>query len=139
MKITKHEEILKEVEQTINSAIKDKQGLLMHQRRLMSMISLGASNLIELYLHNLNVIDPGISIKHNWFSKSKEKIKLKLDSITSKNLNEIKNMHEIIGLINQIEQDRNEIIYGAPVTDKVLRRKIDAYLELKKLCDYETD
>lgn len=139
MKITKHEEILKEVEQTINSAIKDKQGLLMHQRRLMSMISLGASNLIELYLHNLNVIDPGINVKHNWFSKSKEKIKLKLDSIISKNLNEIKNIHEIIGLINQIEQDRNEIIYGAPVTDKVLRRKIDAYLELKELCDYETD
>ena len=74
MKKEKHEEILKEVLDEIETALKDKQGLLAHQRRLAFSVSLGAVTLLEIYLHKLDVMKEGTKIDHTWFKKKKESI-----------------------------------------------------------------
>ncbi len=56
MKIEKHQEIINEVLEEINSALNDKRGLLPHQRRLAFYLSLGAVNILEQHFHNLNII-----------------------------------------------------------------------------------
>ena len=74
MKKEKHEEILKEVLDEINTSLKDSRGLLAHQRRLAFSLSLGACNLLELYFHNLNIIKEGSKINHMWFKRKQETI-----------------------------------------------------------------
>ena len=136
MRISSHETILKEVDSEIKLALTE--GLLKHQRRLMSMISLGTANLVEYFLHKRRVINPGTNIKHNTFGLSLDNIKLKMRAVISKPINKIENLDEIIVLAHEIEQDRNIIVYGAESTEKILRRKIDLYLKLKVLCGYES-
>ncbi len=136
MKIIAHENVLKEVDAEIKLALTE--GLLKHQRRLMSMISLGVANLIEYYLHKKRVINPGTNIKHNTFGLSLKNIKVKLRAIISKPINEVENLNEIIVLAHAIEEDRNMIVYGAESKEKILRKKIDLYLKLKELCGYES-
>ena len=64
MKEEKHEEIIKEVLDEIESALKDNRGLVSHQRRLIFSITLGAANLLELYFHKLNIIKEGSIVNH---------------------------------------------------------------------------
>ena len=51
MRIEKHHEVLKEVEDEINTALQDPGGMRKHQRRLAFMISLGIAELVEMYFH----------------------------------------------------------------------------------------
>ena len=62
MQKEKHEDALKEVESTIEEALKG--NLLDYQRRVASMTSLGVQHIIELYFHKLHVIKPGAALKH---------------------------------------------------------------------------
>ena len=75
MRKEKHKEVLKEIEEEIESALKDERGLLSHQRRLAFSLSLGMANIIELYFHKLDIIKEGSKINHLWFKKKKDKIK----------------------------------------------------------------
>ena len=69
MRIEKHEETLKEVLDEIELASKNPKGLIAHQRRLAFALSLGASTLIELYFHKLNIMKEGSRIDHRFFKK----------------------------------------------------------------------
>ncbi len=98
------------------------------------MISLGVQHSIELYLHKLHVIKPGAFLKHEWFKMSEKNARLRLSAVVTKKLDEIPNIAEILLLAKEIERDRNEIVYGAPLkNDEILRDKIDHFLEIKKL------
>ena len=65
MQDEKHEEALKEVDSTIEDALKG--NTLDHQRRIAAMTSIGIQHAIELYFHKLHVMKPGASLKHEWF------------------------------------------------------------------------
>lgn len=135
MKIEKHMEILKEVEITIKEALSSK-NILLYQRRLVSMLSLGTQQLIEIYFHKLNVIRPGTQIKHEWFGMSYRNLETKFSSILTTKIDKIPKLREILVLAKQIESNRNDMLYGSPIVDdKLLREKIDAFLELKKLIE----
>ncbi len=133
MKEEKHIEAIAEVEETIETAIKDKRGVQAHQRRLMSLISLGVQHLIELHLHKLDAIKAGAQVKHDWFRLSKESIELRLKTITTISLKDVEDLDLVVAMAKEIESDRNDIIYGAPAPEEKLRRKIDLFLQLKEL------
>ena len=136
MKLEKHREVLKEVSDTIKDALENPEGMVYHQRRLMAMLSLGVSQLLETYFHKLNVIKPGTQIKHEWFKRSEDNILLRLSAVLTTAPRDIPGMDEILAFARRVESERDDIVYGSPLAnDKKLREKIDLWLELKKLVD----
>ena len=132
MKQERHSEIIKEVLDEIETALKDKRGLVSHQRRLIFSITLGASNLLELHFHNLDIIKEGSSINHLWFKRKKERVIEKLQNQITSPPNSIKDINKIIDIIIKIEEKRDDIAYGAPTSEKILQEKINLFFELKK-------
>lgn len=133
MKIEKHIEALREVEITIKEAL-ESGNILAYQRRLISMLSLGTQQLIEIYLHKLEVIKPGTQVKHEWFRMGRRNLRIRLSSILTTEIRKVPGLDEILEFAKVIEEDRNELIYGSPLDDdEILREKIDAFLEIKKM------
>ena len=140
MNVEKHREALEEVYETINDALNDPNGLLKHQRRVASMTSLGMQHLVEIHFHKLNIMKPGAHVKHEWFRMGEKNLRAKLSSILTESLGSVKKIAEIIPMAYQIESDRNEIMYGAPLkNDSKLREKIDTFLEIKNLIEKGDD
>lgn len=136
MRVEKHEEGLEEVLDEIHTALEDPKGLKSHQRRLAMMLSLGTSELIEIYFHELNIMKPGARIKHNWIKKKDPYQKLK-NQITG-DLKEIKKLESILDKAREIERSRNDIAYGSPVEDKeTIREKINLFFEIKDIIEDE--
>ncbi len=133
MKKEKHEEILKEVLDEIETALKDGRGLISHQRRLAFSLSLGAVNLLELYLHNLSIFKEGSHINHIIFKRKKEKIYDYLQKQIISSISSIENFNKIIELLMKIEEKRDDLAYGAPATEKILQEKINLFFELRDL------
>ena len=133
MKREKHEEILKEVLDEIETALKDKQGLLAHQRRLAFSVSLGAVTLLEIYLHKLDVMKEGSKIDHTWFKKKKERVFEYLQKQITTQINSITDLDKIIDIMVDIENKRNDLAYGAAATEKILQEKINLFFKLKEI------
>lgn len=135
MREESHLEALKEVMATIDEAL-NSSDILQHQRRLISMLSIGLQHVIELYLHRLKVIKPGAQIKHNWFSLGESNMRLKFSSVLTMPYSKISEINEIISLARNIEIDRNDILYGSPIVDeRELKEKIGNFLEIKKIAE----
>ncbi len=136
MQPEKHEEALDEVERTLREALGDPAGILRHQRRIALMTSLGAQQLIELHLHRLHVIKPGAQLKHEWFKLDQRNLEYKLAPLLTKPGADIPKLAEALSLAFRIETGRNDLVYGAPIaSDRVLRERIDAFLELKRVLE----
>lgn len=133
MKIEKHQEIINEVLEEINSALNDKRGLLPHQRRLAFSLSLGAVNILEQYFHVLNIIKEGSKINHRWFKKKENRLKDYLQKQIISPIDSIENIDELIQLVKEIENKRDDIAYGPPVKEEILQEKINLFLKLKKV------
>lgn len=133
MRKEKHEEILKEVLDEVETALKDKRGLLAHQRRLAFSLSLGAANLLELYFHKIDIIKEGSKINHLWFKRKKEKVLEQLQKQIVSPINSVVNIDKIVEIAIKIEEKRDDLAYGAPATEKILQEKINLFFELKKM------
>lgn len=132
MKEDKHQETLKEVLEEIETALKDPRGLVAHQRRLAFLLSLGAATLIELYLHHLEIIKEGAKINHEWFRKKKETVFLQLQKQVVSPLEEFPEIEEILGITIKIEEKRNDLAYGAPPQEELLKSNINLFFKLKE-------
>lgn len=131
----KHLEALKEVMATIEEAL-GSSDIVQHQRRLISMLSIGIQHIIELYLHRLKVIKSGTQVKHNWLVLGERNMKLKFSSVLTMPYDKIPEMNEIISLSRNIEIDRNDILYGSPSVDGgKLKEKIDNFLDIKRIIE----
>ena len=133
MKKEKHEEILNEVIDEIETALKDQRGLIAHQRRLAFALSLGGIQLLELYFHKLNIIKEGSRINHRWFKRKEESIKEYLQKQITSPLDSITHIKKIIDILKKIEEKRDDLAYGAPASEELLQEKINLFFELKKL------
>ena len=129
----RHKEILNEVLDEIQAALKDQNGLLAHQRRLAFLLSLGAENLLEVHFHNLDVMKEGSKIDHRWFKKKQETIFEHLQRQITSPINSIEHIHKIIDIITKIEEKRDDIAYGTPTTEETLQEKINLFFDLKKI------
>lgn len=133
MKEEKHLETLKEVEEEIENSLKDERGLLSHQRRLAFSISLGMTNVIDLYFHKLSIIKEGSKINHLWFKKRKKNVMNILQKQIVSPIDTIDEIDEIINIGIKIEEKRDDLVYGAPASEKILQEKINLFLELRKI------
>lgn len=124
---------LQEVDEEIISALKDPRGLIPHQRRLAFCLSFGATALLELHFHKLNVIKPGSKINHLLFRKQEKAISEILERQITSPLPSIANMSEIIGLMINIEEKRDDLAYGAPVPEQALQDKINLFFKLREV------
>jgi NAD-dependent DNA ligase len=131
MRKERHEEVLKEVSDEIESALNDKEGLLGHQRRLAFSLSLGAVNLLELHFHNLNIMKEGSKIDHTWFKRKKENVFEKLEVQITSPITSIENIDAIVDVVREIEEKRDDLAYGAPASEEVLQEKINLFFKLK--------
>lgn len=139
MQEEKHLAALREVKETIDEALKDPRGLLPRQRRLMAALSLGMQHLLEIWLHRAHAVKPGACIKHDWFQSEERRLKLRLAGTLTKDIKSVKDSGRILAIAREIEASRNDIIYGAPLSgDRVLREKLETFLELKKIVENET-
>lgn len=133
MRKDKHAEILNEVLDEIETALKDKRGLIAHQRRLAFSLSLGVANLIEIYFHELDIIKEGAKINHLWFKKKKENVMGQLQKQMTSPVSSVKNINKIIDIAIKTEEKRDDLAYGAPSTEKILQEKISMFFELKEI------
>lgn len=128
----KYKEIFSEVMDEIDSSLKDPRGLIIHQRRLAFSLSFGVVTLIEFYLDKLNVLKPGAKINHLWLKKKKENAKKLISSQITSQINSIKNIDKILDVAFKIEGERNELVYGKKVSEDILNKKINLFLDLKR-------
>jgi len=133
MRKERHEETLKEVEEEIESALKDERGLLPHQRRLAFSLSLGMANIIGLYFHKLDIIKEGSRINHLWFKRKIERVKERLQNQIVSPIDSVSNINEILKKAIKIEEKRDDLAYGAPSSEKILQEKINLFLELRRM------
>ena len=130
--LEKNNEIIKEVLDEIEASLKDPRGITSHQRRLAFSLSLGVVSLIEAYLDRINVLKSGAKINHLWFKKKRENIKELISRQITCPIENLKNFNDILDLAYELEKERNELAYGKTVSEKILKEKIDLFLNLKR-------
>ena len=109
MKAEDHLRNIKESLEVIEESIQ--KGIQERQRNIGFNTSVAAAEMLEVYLHKKDLINPGLAIKHEWFSSIKNaKERLNFD---------FENKEKIIELLNKIELKRNILCYGKiqPIED----------------------
>lgn len=123
MKIETHLQQLKESLELIDESIK--KGIERRQRTIGFHTSAAASDLLEIYFHKKNLIDPGFNIKHEWL-KADNKVKEKFHF-------EFEKKNEILALMKKIEQKRNTLCYGKPQEEKFIQETLDDFNNPKSI------
>lgn len=123
MKIDRHLENLRESFQEIEAAVKE--GLLSKQRTIGFHASAAAVDMLEIILHQQNLIDPGFVIKHDWFDSAK--------TIAQKFPVDFSHKEEILSLMMKIEIPRNQLCYGKRQDEQVLEEIVRHFNRLKQL------
>ncbi|MFH1072333.1 MAG: hypothetical protein V1743_02800 [Nanoarchaeota archaeon] len=134
--VTAFDGLMKEVMDELESALKDPEGLVVHQRRLAFLLSLGTVALLEEYLKKKAVLKPGEKIDHRWLKKKKENTKLLIAQRITATIDSLPEIDELLDVAYMIEKDRNDMAYGKGVSEKIIREKIDNFLALKKKVEY---
>lgn len=122
-----HKKSLKESFDTLRDCIN--RGVELRQKVIGFLCSSACSELIELHLHKLNLINPGANIKHNWFA-SKNKA---LNHIVP----EFPNKDRILNIAKEIEEKRNLLCYGKPQPIKTVEDALRLLNELKTILKEE--
>ena len=123
MKTERHLENLKESIRKIDEAVKE--GIGHNQRTIGFHTSAATADMIEIILHDRNLITPGSLIKHEWLNSS-HKIKEKIPA-------EFPQKEEIIHLATNIESWRNKFCYGKKRDEQVLEKVITDFNRLKQI------
>lgn len=107
-------------------AIRDavRKGAEKAQRTIGFHCSAAAVDMLEMWLHEQRVIDPGMSIKHDWFL-SLEKVR--------KRLPEFPHKEKILRLMVELEKRRNVLCYGKQQTRSVVEAYLETFNAIKDL------
>lgn len=123
MRTEDHMRNIKESLEVIKESVQ--KGVQERQRNIGFNISVASVEMLEVFLHQLNILNPGSIIKHDWFSstrKAKEKLRF-----------EFPYKEEIINLLNDIESKRNILCYGKPQPAETINSLINSFNKLKSL------
>ncbi len=123
MRIESHKksiaESLDELAQAINI------GLEKRQKTIGFHCSSAAVELLEIYLHTKNLIDPGFQLKHNDFVSERIALeKLPFD---------FENKEIIIKVMVDIEKKRNTLCYGKQQPAKSIEEYIEKFNQMKNI------
>jgi len=123
MKIEDHQRNIRESIEVIKESIQ--KSIQERQRTIGFNASVAASEMLEVYLHKNNLINPGASIKHELFNslrRAKEKLNF-----------EFPNKDKIINIIHDIESKRNLLCYGKPQPLDTISSVINSFNNLKAI------
>lgn len=127
MKIEDHSRNIKESLDVIKESIQ--KGIQERQRNIGFNTSVASVEMLETFLHKLNLINPGLAIKHELFnSLNRAKEKLNFDFPHKK---------EIIELIHDIETKRNLLCYGKPQAVETIESVVSSFNKIKELLKKE--
>ena len=123
MKIEDHSRNIKESIEVINESIQ--RGVQERQRNIGFNASVAAVEMLESYLHKLNLINPGLALKHELFNS--------LRNVEEKLNFNFPSKKEIIELIHEIEHRRNLLCYGKPQPVQDIESVIVSFNRLKDI------
>ncbi len=123
MKIENHYLRLKENLDVLDENIK--KDIVKRQSTIGFCVSAASIHMIEILLHENNLIDSSYVIKHEWF-KSKYKINDKINF-------EFPKKREIIELLKDIQEKRNDLCYGTPKKEEEIINYIKNFNKLKAI------
>jgi hypothetical protein len=123
MKPDGHLKTLKEVFSSIDMCI-DK-GIGDNQRTIGFHTSLGAAEMLELYLHKKSLLSLSARINHTWL-KSQKKIREKL-------LFDFPRKEEITELLYYIEKNRDELCYGKQAELRMIEEQLEHFNRLREI------
>src|SRR3989338_4399285 len=116
MKIEDHKKSIRESLEVIKESIN--KGLAERQRTIGFHCYTALANILEIYLHTKNLINPGATIKHDFFSSERKALE-KLPQ-------QFENKENILKMLVEIEKKRNIICYGKEQGEEY----IEEYLKL---------
>ena len=123
MKIEDHLRNIKESLDDIKESIQ--KGLVERQRSIGFHTSVAATEMLEVFLHKNNLINPGIVLKHESFNSIKKaKDKLNFD---------FEEKEEILKLLNEIEIKRNQLCYGKKQPIELIESVVSSFNKTKTL------
>jgi len=125
MKIEDHLRNINESLEVIKESIQ--KGVQERQRNIAFNVSVASVEMLEVYLHKLNFLNPSVIIKHEWFTsirKAKEKLKF-----------DFPDKERIVTLLHEIESKRNFLCYGKLQPLEVTESIINSFNKLKFLFD----
>ncbi len=123
MKIEDHLTNIKESIEVIKESIQ--KDIQKRQRTIGFNASVAAAEMLEVYLHRENLINPGAMIKHDLFSsirKANEHLSF-----------DFPNKDKIINILHDIETKRNLLCYGKPQQVETIKEVIGSFNEIKSL------
>jgi len=123
MKVEDHLRNIKESIEVIKESVQ--KGAQERQRTIGFNASVAGAEMLEVYFHKNNLINPGSTIKHELFNsikKAKEQFNF-----------EFSNKEKIISLLHDIESKRNLLCYGKPQPLEIINGVITSFNELKNL------
>lgn len=123
MKIEDHLRNINESLRIIQYAVVN--GIENNQRNIGFNCSVASVEMLEVYLHKGEIINPGGIIKHDWFAsikKANEKIPYPFE-----------NKDKIINLLFRIEEKRNILCYGKPQPVSEIEYVLNLFYEIKSL------
>lgn len=123
MNISKHYERLNESLDVLDESIS--KDITKRQRTIGFNCSAASADMLEIYLHQNSLIDPGFVVKHEWL-KSKNKIKEKFPF-------DFPNKKEILKIMESIEEKRNALCYGVPIEEEKIKEVILNFNKLKQI------
>lgn len=120
MNIEGHKRAIRESIETIRESIQ--KGLLKRQRNIGFHCSVCAVDILEIYLHENNLINPGTIIKHDTFS-SKRRAEEKIPDFEHKDI--------IIKLFTELESKRNILCYGKSQKENFIIEYLEIFNKIK--------
>jgi hypothetical protein len=125
MNIEAHRSALKESLEEIKESVQ--KGLEERQRTIGFHCSAAAADMLEIFLHERNLINPGASIKHDLFASSR-KAEERLPF-------EFQDKEKLIGLFLDLERQRNLLCYGKQQTRKRIEDYLSVFNSIRKTFD----
>lgn len=123
MNIEKHYERLKESLEVLDESIlKD---IIQRQRTIGFHCSVAVVDMLEIFLHENDFIDPGFVVKHEWL-KAKNKVIEKFPF-------DFENKERIFSIMEEIEEKRNTLCYGSPKKEEDVKKVILNFNKIKKV------
>ncbi len=120
MNIGSHRRALRESLEEIRESIR--RGMTERQRTIGFHCSVAAADMLEIYLHQKGLIDPGATIKHDIFSSERKALE---------KLPEFDDMKKIVKLMVSLENKRNMLCYGKPQTEESMEDFIQTFNKIK--------
>ncbi|MBU3912773.1 MAG: hypothetical protein KKB21_04110 [Nanoarchaeota archaeon] len=123
MRVEDHLRNIQESLEVINESIQ--KGIQERQRNIGFNCSVASVEMLEIFLHKNNLINPGAVIKHDWFaSERKANEKLPFD---------FPEKDKIMKIPIEIESKRSLLCYGKPHEIETIESVISSFNQIKSL------